>query len=231
MIQENDNAITLLDEEFLKKHIFDECNKVFVRGTIIENFEFSHNRYNQNFYKTKIKLIRISRREDVVPIIISESLIEQEAVIEEVKGRLVKLAGQLRTRMDNGHKLIYLYVKAIHIYDNNEDEFKEMESLNSIYLNGYICQQPYFKRTRERNIPITKFMLAVNGTHGDPEYIPCMAWGKDAILLSNSDIGTRISVYGRIQSRIFYQKKFYSIRTRPIEVYEVSGDRVKIEKY
>lgn len=224
MQQENNNIITRLEEQFLKSNIFHECNKVFVSGTIEEDFEFSYRLYDQNFYKMRLRITRLSGTEDFIPIIASELLIGNK--LASNKGKMIEIAGQLKSYMNKGHKELFLHAKQINICDN-ESELKECKNSNAIYLEGYICEKPKILGNEGQ---VTSFQIAVNVAFGKAEYIPCTAWGKEAKWIINRKIGEKISLYGRVQSRIFYKKETDLMKIKPIEVYEVTVRTVDLAK-
>ncbi|MBO5927146.1 MAG: single-stranded DNA-binding protein, partial [Clostridia bacterium] len=50
---------------------------------------------------------------------------------------------------------------------------------------------------------------------------PCIAWGRNARFVKNLEVGERVSLSGRIQSRE-YQKKISETETKLLTAYEVS---------
>lgn len=71
---------------------------------------------------------------------------------------------------------------------------------NEAFLEGYLCRKPYY-RVSPLGREICDIMLAVNRIHGKSDYIPCIAWGRNAKFVSNLAIGSKIDVRGRLQSR------------------------------
>ena len=96
---------------------------------------------------------------------------------------------------------------------------------NHIYLNGFLCKPPYFRIKKTSGRHITDLLLAVNRPYGKSDYIPVLAWGRLADLTAGCQVGDRIAVNGRIQSRT-YQKKRADGTVKTREVYEISGSRV-----
>jgi single-stranded DNA-binding protein len=91
---------------------------------------------------------------------------------------------------------------------------------NSIVLCGYICKPPVY-RTTPFNREICDILIAVNRSYNKSDYIPCIAWGRNARFAKNLEVGEKIAISGRIQSRE-YQKKFSEEDIRVMTAYEVS---------
>jgi single-stranded DNA-binding protein len=106
-----------------------------------------------------------------------------------------------------------------------EDE-KKIKNPNQIYLNGYICKKPIY-RTTPFGREITDILLAVNRPYNKSDYIPCIAWGRNARFSENRAVGDNIKVWGRIQSRT-YQKKLESGDILTKVAYEVSISKMEI---
>ena len=97
---------------------------------------------------------------------------------------------------------------------------------NYIYLEGYLCKPP-LKRTSPLGRDICDLMLAVNRMYNKSDYIPCIAWGRNAGYAEQFGVGTKLSIEGRIQSRE-YRKKLEDGVSQLRKAYEVSV--VKLEE-
>jgi single-stranded DNA-binding protein len=95
---------------------------------------------------------------------------------------------------------------------------------NSILLSGYICKPPVY-RTTPFNREIADVLIAVNRAYNKSDYIPCIAWGRNARFVKNLGVGDRIAVSGRIQSRE-YQKKLSETDIKTMTAYEVSVSKL-----
>ena len=73
---------------------------------------------------------------------------------------------------------------------------------------------------------VTDILLAVNRPYGKSDYIPCICWGKGAVLASRLDVGSAVDVVGRIQSR-GYRKKLSETEDEMRVAYEVSVCRME----
>ncbi len=106
------------------------------------------------------------------------------------------------------------------------DEIGESTKSNQIYLDGYICKEPVYRKTplgRE----IADLLLAVNRPYGKSDYIPCICWGRNARFASNFEVGARCAVWGRIQSRE-YMKKLSDEQLEKRVAYEVSVSKLEL---
>lgn len=194
-----------------------ENNIVNLAGIIASDFTFSHEMYGEKFYSTTVKAKRLSETDDLVPVIVSERLID---VSEDLTGSGVFITGELRTH--NHHEeagtkvIIYVFVNEIQLY--NYVSCKDDE--NSVSLSGYICKKPSFRQTplgRE----IADLLLAINRPYGKSDYIPCICWGRNAKFTSDLKVGDHIEVKGRVQSRN-YNKRLSDTEIIQKTAYEVS---------
>ncbi|WP_373598955.1 single-stranded DNA-binding protein [Paraclostridium bifermentans] len=198
----------------------EDTNIVNLRGELEEELTFSHEIFGEKFYSTKIKIHRLSDTYDTLPITISERLL-QEVNIKE--NNLVDVAGQLRSynkNIDNRNKLV-LTVFAREINVVNE----ETKDPNSIFLDGYICKDPIYRKTplgRE----ITDLLVAINRPYNKSDYIPSIVWGRNAKFAKSLKVGDRIQMWGRVQSRE-YEKKLDNGDVQKRVAYEVSISKIK----
>ena len=95
---------------------------------------------------------------------------------------------------------------------------------NSILLSGYICKPPVY-RTTPFNREIADILVAVNRAYNKSDYIPCIAWGRNARFVKTLSVGDRVAVSGRIQSRE-YQKKLSETEVKTMTAYEVSVSKL-----
>ena len=203
------NVITRREENSPTEKLFSEFNKVFVSGRIETEFDFSHEVLWKKFYRTRVRVERLSGTEDLVPIVVSDLLIGRERMKTSLEGKWVEVAGQFRSYNKLGedgrrHLDLFLFVTAINIYDD-EDELEEVTNANLIYLDGYLCKTPVFRKTPLRR-QITDLLIAVNRPYGKTDYIPCIAWGRVAQWASEFEVGNRVKLYGRVQSREYFKR-------------------------
>ena len=197
-----------------------ENNHLVLIGKIISDKTFSHEIYGESFYLFNLEVPRLSGTEDIIPITISERLI---ANFDLTIGRKVVVEGQFRSynsyENERNRLVLTVFAKDIIEYKEEEEEQKENKS-NEVVLNGYICKKPIYRQTpfgRE----IADILLAVNRAYNKSDYIPCIAWGRNARFCENMEVGTEVKVVGRVQSRT-YEKKFEDGRVEQRVAYEVS---------
>lgn len=196
-----------------------ENNQVTLSGEIVSNFEFSHEVHGEKFYKAQLKSERLSDKNDVIPIMVSERLIN---FTDDWVGQIVRIYGQFRSynkhEKDRNRIELFVFVRDIESWQD-EDE-------NKIFLDGFICKVPIHRKTpfgRE----IADILLAVNRPYGKSDYIPCICWGRNARFASGLEIGTRLNVWGRIQSRE-YMKRVGEDEFEKRVAYEMSIEKMEV---
>ena len=189
-------------------------NKVYLKGEIVTEARFSHEMYGEGFYEMDILVKRLSGQADVLPVTISERLIERGNV---KVGTELKALGQFRSynKLVDGKSKLMLTVFVREILDEDYSQ-----NPNNIVLSGYICKPPIY-RTTPFNREIADVLIAVNRAYNKSDYIPCIAWGRNARFVKNLSVGEKIALSGRIQSRE-YQKKISETETKFMTAYEVS---------
>ena len=189
-------------------------NKVFISGEIVSEAEFSHEVYGEGFYEMSVMVKRLSGQGDILPVTISERLIADK----DLKiGVTINAIGQFRSynKLVDGKSRLMLTVFVRELLD--DIYFKNP---NTIVLSGYICKQPVY-RTTPFNREIADLLVAVNRSYNKSDYIPCIAWGRNARFAKNLSVGEKIVISGRIQSRE-YQKRFSDDDIVVMTAYEVS---------
>lgn len=200
-----------------------ENNQVVIMGEIVSDFQFSHEIFGEGFYMIDVKVPRLSESSDIIPLMVSERLIDVE---EDYKGLNITVQGQFRSynRHEERKNRLVLSVFAREI--EFVDETPESSKTNQIYLDGYICKEPIYRKTplgRE----IADLLLAVNRPYGKSDYIPCICWGRNARFASSFTVGTRCEIWGRIQSRE-YIKKISEEDAQKRVAYEVSVSKLEL---
>lgn len=199
---------------------YTENNYLVLIGNIVSDKTFSHEIYGESFYLFNLEVPRLSGNDDIIPITISERLI---ANFDLSIGRKVVVEGQFRSynsyENERNRLVLTVFAKDIMEYSEEPEEQKEKVS-NEVVLNGYICKKPIYRQTpfgRE----IADILLAVNRAYNKSDYIPCIAWGRNARFCENMEVGTEVKIVGRVQSRT-YEKKFEDGRVEQRVAYEVS---------
>ncbi len=200
-----------------------ENNQVVIMGEIVSDFVFSHEIFGEGFYMIDVKVPRLSESSDIIPLMVSERLID---VTLDYKGQNIMVSGQFRSynRHEERKNRLVLSVFAREI--EFVDETPESSKTNQIYLDGFICKEPIYRKTplgRE----IADLLLAVNRPYGKSDYIPCICWGRNARFASSFTVGTRCEIWGRIQSRE-YIKKISEEDAQKRVAYEVSVSKLEL---
>lgn len=197
-------------------------NRAEVMGTVVDEPILSHEIYGEKFYIFTLSVPRLSGISDDVKVMISERLMQEVTV---KPGAQVEIDGQFRSynSYENGDNRLVLTVFA---KDIRHWEEKEEKNPNSLYLNGFICKEPVY-RTTPFGREITDLLLAVNRSYNKSDYIPVIAWGRNARFCKNINVGDNIKIWGRIQSRI-YQKHISEDEVIEKTAYEVSVSRMEV---
>lgn len=201
-----------------------ENNYLTLVGKVTGEKRFSHEIYGERFYIFDLSIPRLSGNADIIPITVSERLIPND-MLQDGKKILVK--GQFRSynsyENEKNKLILTVFAKDIAELPINEDEnemTKKDTITNEVVLIGYICKKPIYRQTpfgRE----IADLLLAVNRAYNKSDYIPSIAWGRNARFCQNLEVGTRVKIVGRVQSRN-YEKKLEDGTVETRVAYEVS---------
>lgn len=207
-----------------------ENNVINLVGRITEDKKLNHEIYGEKFYTFGLSIPRLSGSYDLIPVTISERLFKNDDI---VVGKNVKIEGQFRSyngyEKEKNRLVLTVFAKNVEILDNQDElvASKELVS-NEVILVGYICKQPIYRQTpfgRE----ITDMLLAVNRAYNKSDYIPCIAWGRNAKFCSDMKVGTEVKVIGRVQSRA-YEKKYEDGTVENRVAYEVSIANLEVSE-
>ncbi len=195
-------------------------NKVFLLGKIETEPVFSHETFGEAFYEMQMSVPRLSEHNDLIPITVSEKLLTNNKF--DV-GNKVAIKGQFRSYnklVDGVSKLVLtVFVREI-------IEVDESMNPNIIEIVGYVCKPPIYRTTPFKR-EICDVLVAVNRAYNKSDYLPCIAWGRNAKYIKDAEVGTQISIVGRIQSRD-YQKKLSETETVTKTAYEISVSKIQI---
>ncbi len=200
-----------------------ENNQVVIMGKIVSDFTYSHSIFGEGFYMVDVEVARLSDSYDIIPIMVSERLLDVE---EDYKGSYIAVTGQFRSYNRHEEKKNRLILSVFAREIEFVEELEESSKTNQIYLDGYICKEPVYRKTplgRE----IADVLLAVNRPYGKSDYIPCICWGRNARFAGNFEVGSRCAVWGRIQSRE-YMKKLSDDQLEKRVAYEVSVSKMEL---
>ena len=201
---------------------YSENNQLVLVGKVTSDKRLSHEIYGEKFYIFDLSVPRLSGNADLIPITISERLLLEESL--DI-GKNVIIEGQFRSynSFENERNRLVLTVFAKEIkFTEEQEEFKPTKenTSNEVILDGFICKKPIYRKTpfgRE----IADILLAVNRAYNKSDYIPCIAWGRNARFCENIPVGTEVRVVGRVQSRQ-YEKKYEDGTSEVKIAYEVS---------
>lgn len=201
-----------------------ENNKVEIAGEVCAEPIFSHEIYGEKFYLFKLNVPRLSENYDTIDITVSERFFPE---IMPLVGDKLFIEGQFRSynNFSNvGNRLVLtVFAKKIEkIYD-----VMDYINPNQIYLNGYICKEPVYRTTPFQR-EIADILLAVNRFYNKSDYIPCIAWGRNAKFAQQLEVGTNLKIWGRVQSRE-YQKKIDDNEFITKTAYEISISKMEID--
>ena len=196
-------------------HMLETTNSVSVSGSL-SGLTLSHRIYGETFYTFWLTCARLSEKVDILPVTVSEHLLEQHPLADGAK---VGVKGQLRSynKLVDGRTRLYLTIFARELSDCED-------SVNEIELKGFLCKPPVFRVTpfgRE----ITDLLVAVNRAYNKSDYIPCIVWGRNARYASGLEVGDKVVMSGRVQSRE-YEKKLETGEAVIRTAYEVSVAKI-----
>ncbi len=209
-----------------------ENNYITLVGKVTGEKRFSHEIYGEKFYLFDLSIPRLSGNADIIPITVSERLITDEMLSQDKK---LLIKGQFRSynSFENQKNKLILTVFAKDIREveeneeNDENEMVKKDTItNEVVLNGYVCKKPIYRQTpfgRE----IADILLAVNRAYNKSDYIPCIAWGRNARFCQNIEVGAEVKIVGRVQSRT-YEKKFEDGTSETRVAYEVSVGSLEV---
>ena len=209
-----------------------ENNYLTLVGKVTGEKRYSHEIYGEKFYVFDLSIPRLSGNADIIPITVSERIVNDDML---AIGKKLLIKGQFRSynSYENERNRLILTVFAkdiVELEENEEEEENELtkkdQVTNEVVLIGYICKKPIYRQTpfgRE----IADILLAVNRAYNKSDYIPSIAWGRNARFCQNIEVGTQFKIVGRVQSRT-YEKKFEDGTSQTRVAYEVSIGSLEI---
>ncbi len=202
-------------------------NSIILTGTVVKEPEYSHEVFGEGYYVFIINCSRKSGNKDVLPVMISDRLVD----IREIKaGQAVMVLGQIRSFNrhidDVKSKLILsVFARELEILAQDATELPFEENINTVMLDAYICKLPIYRCT-PKGREIADILVAVNRPYGKSDYIPCIAWGRNARFAGGLEVGEHIQIQGRFQSRE-YTKKISDNEVETRIAYEVSVSKIE----
>lgn len=204
---------------------YSENNKLTLVGKVVSEKRFSHEIYGEKFYLFDIEIPRLSEISDIIPVTISERLIDDEKLKIGVR---ILIKGQFRSynsyENEKNKLILTVFAKDVifeaELTEEEKEDIKKQQLSNEVVLIGYICKKPVYRQTpfgRE----IADILIAVNRAYNKSDYIPAIAWGRTARFCQNMEPGTEVKVIGRVQSRQ-YEKKYEDGTVENKIAYELS---------
>ena len=206
---------------------YENNNNVLIKGKIVKLPAYSHSVMGEGFFEMYVEVKRLSDETDILPVTISERLIEGFSLDDEIG-----ISGQFRSynKLEGEKSKLMLTIFVKELLDPND-----IQAVNQINMVGYICKEPIY-RTTPFGREICDVLLAVNRAYNKSDYLPCIAWGRNARFVKDLSVGEKLEVQGRIQSRK-YQKKLDGNETEIKVAYEISlssvvlADNETLEKF
>lgn len=211
---------------------YSDNNHLVLMGKVTSDKRFSHEIYGESFYIFDLEVPRLSDTSDIIPVTISERLIDTDKM---GIGKKLIIKGQFRSynsyENERNKLILTVFAKDVIFEDEMEEKIQNDESIkenvsNEVILTGYICKKPIYRQTpfgRE----IADLLLAVNRAYNKSDYIPAIAWGRTARFTQNLATGTEVRAIGRVQSRN-YEKKYEDGRVEQKVAYEVSISSLEV---
>ena len=190
-------------------------NKIVISGEIDKNFTASYKSCGERFLKTTIKTKRKSGFIDEIPLVFSEVFLKD---MNNAPGNRIEIVGEVRNFNHDNHSYLFVFVKEVRAYDGHDK--------NTVEIKGFICKGPTYKETKKTNQKLAKFLIASNRAYGKSDYIPCMAWDRNAMMVKEYRVGNEVTANGRLQSRSYIKKYLYGSSEKKF-TYELSLKEVE----
>ncbi len=187
-------------------------NNVELCGILAGAPFFSHGSRGERFYQFPLETVRLSGAADRVNVVVREELLQS---LEALPMDKIRVTGEVRSfnnRSGEGSKLVItVFARSLSLSDQAD--------CNHVTLTGTLCKKPTLRAT-PMGREICDMMLAVNRRYGRSDYLPCIAWGLRARECAGWNVGTRVTLEGRLQSRNYIK----TVDGVPVEktAYEVS---------
>ena len=127
--------------------IFDN-NQVNIAGEVVGDFVYSHEVFGEKFYILDVSVSRLSDSYDIIPLMISERLID---IKQDYKGQYLEVSGQFRSynRHDETKNRLVLsvFVREVTVCEAGYESAKP----NYIFLEGFISKQPVYRNIKRFN--------------------------------------------------------------------------------
>lgn len=193
-------------------------NKLQLIGEVVKEPVYTHEVFGEGFYETALSVPRLSQQRDIIPITVSDRLLMRHSV---KVGDKLNVVGQFRSynKVDGAKSRLLLTAFVRDILEEDENA-----NPNSIEITGFICKPPIYRTTPFKR-EICDVLIAVNRAYNKSDYIPCIMWGRNARFVQNMQVGDKLTVTGRVQSRT-YVKNLSPDEAEERVAYEVSVSKI-----
>ena len=229
--------------------MIENINSIRLMGRIASEPRYDHTILGEAFYIMEVAAKRLSGYEDVLPVTVSERLLGDASVNACEVGTLIDIIGQVRSynQFSEGKSKLIITVFARDICflddipapadpseetetgeeepDESPDEKPGVAPLNEVVICGTVCK-PVIYRTTPFSREIADVLIAVNRRYGKSDYLPCIAWGRNARYADGLQVGDIITIHGRLQSRA-YQKTLPDGNVEQRVAYEISCSAIE----
>lgn len=190
-----------------------ECkNQGVLAGRVAGEPRLSHINHGESYHVFPLEVERLSGALDTLNVVVPRELLETCPV---VPGETCRVTGEVRSfnnRSGMGARLVItFFARTLESWAGDHE--------NRLELRGALCKAPVVRRTplgRE----IADLLLAVNRRYGRSDYLPCIAWGAAARACGELEVGSPLSLIGRLQSRTY--RKVEGDREEERTAYEIS---------
>ena len=171
-------------------------NKIFLKGRLAAPPSLSHVNHGVEYLLLPLSVRRLSGAEDTLHVVAARDQLSALSLLET--GTPLTVRGEVRTfnnRSGVGSRLVVsVFAKELG-QDEGEDE-------NHLELSGTLCKPPIL-RTTPLGRTICDMIVAANRRYGRADYLPCIAWGSLAYRCGAMEVGDRLALEGRLQSRAY----------------------------
>ena len=177
-------------------------NNIILRG-VVRNPQYSHTIGNSEFYSAQLLVKNNNGTDSVLNLKFKHSSARVE------NGDYVELTGNVRSfsRKEKDKNKVDSYVFS---YFDAPDRELDDSVVNHFIIDGNICKKSPELRTTSTGKEVMQFIIANNiitGTKKLNSYLPCICWGKDALLVSQLQVGSRVVLEGELRSRTYTKKE------------------------
>ena len=170
-----------------------ENNAVTLCGTLAGAPVFSHESRMLRFYRLPLEVERLSGAVDRLNVLVREPQLTLLELGDRTKLRVQGEVRSFNNRSGDGARLIVtVLARSLELCDGYDS--------NLVELRGTLCKPPKLRCT-PMGRDICDLLLAVNRRYRRSDYLPCICWGRMALTAACWEVGQKLSLTGRLQSR------------------------------